>query len=141
MKVNTYNKQATKPCFCIILKRIHWCCNYCHDNGEKEKSEMTLLPGGALVHFLELNVIIFVDESLLDVRDEIFHISVMRFYLVSLWVFAPKNTYQSLVLTTVPCNVIRYLQIDFNNRHLRCHILCEQLSKFAIQILYLKMFN
>ena len=32
---------------------------------------MTLLPGGALVNFLELNLIIFVD----------FHISVMRFCL------------------------------------------------------------
>ena len=41
---------------------------------------MPLLPGGALVNFLELNCIVVVDESVYsNVRDDIFHFSVMRF--------------------------------------------------------------
>ena len=45
---------------------VTWLCVQTMVTVEKDKSDITLLPGGALVNLLELNVIIFADESLLE---------------------------------------------------------------------------
>ena len=65
MKVNIYNKRATKHCFYDLINGFTGIVIIAMITVEKEMFEMTLLPGGALVNLLlELNFIIFVDESL-----------------------------------------------------------------------------